>query len=291
MENEIKGTERGLVLDPYTGKPKSAPVRQVVSERGVPLTMEDNYRRGWNGPATEPDYSKMPQSIQNLIEQKYGPDGPFARLPEHIQENLLKSSGEYGPYAGMRPPMMDHSNYEVLRYWITADTTLTAAAEAIMVPAFNFGSSEMQVGTSLKFTLIGSQSFAVTTPGTAIMRLRWNGVAGALQATSATLAPTGTQVTTNASFTLEWWMTVRSVGAAGTAWTQGRWQVPGSLETTPASTTILVTYLKTEQIPATGAAVGAATDFTAVAGPTPTYQPSLATASMTTHLAMLECMN
>jgi hypothetical protein len=182
--------------------------------------------------------------------------------------------------------------YEVLRYWITVDPApLTAAAEAIMVPAFNFYNSELQVGSCIKYTLIGSQSFAVTTPGTAIMRMRWGGVAGALQATSATLAPTGTQVITNASFTLEYWMTVRSIGAAATLWCQGRWDFPGALETTPASTTIMVTYLKATQIPPTGAAIGAAFDQTAALGPSPTYQPSLTTASMTVHLAFLECMN
>jgi hypothetical protein len=287
---------QAVLLDPYTGKPGRQPARQVLSERGVPIHLEDNFRRGWRGGKLDtdasPDLGKLPPSIQSLIAEKYGDDGPFARLPEHIQENLLKSGGGYGPFAGMRPPTADRSLYEVLRYWITADpTAITAAAEALMVPAFNFGTSELQVGTCLKYTLIGSHSLAVTTPGTAIMRLRWGGLTGALQVTSGTLAPTGTQVTTNASFVIEYWMTVRSIGAAATLWAQGRWQVPGTLETTPASTTILVAYLKNEMVPPTGAAIGAAFDQTQALGPSPTYQPSVSTASLTTHLAFLECMN
>lgn len=267
------GSHAGVVLDPYTGKAKPEPPPQIVSRNGVPFTMEDNYRRGWRGGLlsdTRPDTDQ---------------------LPDHIQEMLAKSSGRVGPFAGMRPPTADRSMYEVLRYWITADTSITAAAETIMVPAFNFGNSELQVGSCIKYTLIGSQSFAVTTPGTAIMRMRWGGVAGALQATSATLAPTGTQITTTASFALEYWMTVRTVGTAGTLWCQGRWEVPGSLETTPGSTTIMVTYLKATQIPPTGAAIGAAIDFTAALGPTPTYQSSVTTANCTTHLAFLELQN
>jgi hypothetical protein len=261
----------GLLLDPRTGRPERPP--QVLSPRGVPITLEENYKRGWRG-------------------GELGGEPEFDRLPDHIQEMMAKSRGDVGPFAGMRPPTNDRSMYEVLRYWIVADpAALTAAAEAIMVPAFNFGPSELQVGSCLKYTLIGSLSAAVTTPGTFIFRLRWGGVAGALQVTSATLAPTGTQVITTASFTLEYWVTVRSTGAAATAWTQGRFECPGTLETTPASTTIMVTYLKGCQMPATGAAVGASFDSTAALGPTPTYQPSLTTASLTTHLAFLECMN
>lgn len=266
----------GILLNPYTGKPEGEEIHPILSERGIPITQEDNFKRGWRGGVL----SEQP-STKELM------DG----LPDHIQEMLSKSAGRIGPFAGLRGPTADSSIYEVCRYSIVADTSITAAAETIMVPAFNFYNSEMSVNKCIKMTLIGSQSAAVTTPGTFIMRMRWGGVAGALQATSSTFAPTGTQVITTQSFTLEYWMTVRSSGAAGTLWCQGRWDCPGFLETTPASTTIMVAYLKNTQIPTSAAAVGAAIDFTAALGPSPTYQPSLTTANCTTHLAFLEAMN
>lgn len=265
----------GLLLDPYTGKPNGEDVLPILSPRGVPITMEDNYRRGWRGG----DLGGQP-STKSLM------DG----LPDHIQEMLAKSRGDSGPFAGMRPPMNDHSNYEVLRYWITADTSITAAAEAIMVPAFNFGTSEMNVGSSLKMTLVGSQSVNAT-PGTFIYRMRWGGVAGALQATGPTITPSNSATVTTQSFVLEYWMTVRSTGATGTMWTQGNLQCAGFLLAAATSTQV-VTYLTSQcQIPSQTAAVGASTDFTAQAGPSPTYQPSASTANCTTHLAFLECLN
>lgn len=263
----------GVLLDPYTGQARGPVVPPILSERGVPLTHEENFRRGWRG--------------GDLSSGK--PD--LDMLPDHIVELLLKSGGLIGPFAGARPPTADKSLYEVCRYWIIAGTTITTAAEAIMVPAFNFYNSEMSQGAVLKYTLVGSLSQAVTTPGTMIYRMRWGGVAGALQATSRTMAPTGTQVVTTVSFILTYWMSVRSVGAAATLWCQGKWDCPGTLETTPASTTIMVTHLKDQQIPFTAAAIGAAFDSTAALGPSPTYQPSLGTATLVTNLAFLELLN
>lgn len=262
----------GAILDPYTGQVVGEDVAQLLGPSGQPWTLEDNYRNGWRGghlSATKPDFDLLPDSVQKWL-----------RL----------SSGKEGPFAGMRPPMNDHSNYEVLRYWIVADTSITASGEAIMVPAFNFGASEMNVGTSLKMTLIGSQSVNAT-PGTFIYRMRWGGVAGAVQATGPTITPSNSATVTTQSFILEYWMTVRSIGATGTMWCQGNLQC--SAWNLAASTgTQIVTYLTSQmQIPSTAAAIGANTDFTAVAGPSPTYTPSASTANCTTHICMLECLN
>ncbi len=259
----------GVVLDPKTGQRARPP--KLLSPRGMPFVSEDNYGLGWRGGElsdTRPDLDA---------------------LPDHIQEMLAKSAGRIGPFAGMRPPTADHSMYEVLRYWITADTSLTAAAEAIMVPAYSFGGSEMQVGTALKYTLIGSHS-AASTPGTFTFRMRWGGVTGSLWATSGTLTPSNTAAATTVGFILEYWMDVRSIGASGTAWCQGRIEMP-SLLLAAATSTQVVTYLQNTQIPPTGAAISANTDFTQINGPSPTYQPSLGTATLTTHIAFLECMN
>jgi len=262
------------ILDPHTGKAKGAEHHPILSPKGIPITMEDNYQRGWRG-----GHLSEQEPLSSL----------FDGLPDHIQLMLSKSRGDSGPFAGMRPPTADRSIYEVCRYWIIADTGITAAAEAIMVPAFVFGASEMQVGSTVHMMLIGSHS-AAATPGTFIFRMRWGGVAGALWATSTTLTPSNTAAATTQSFILDWWMTVRSIGTTGTAWCQGNVQLP-SLLLAAATSTQVVTYLANLQIPATGAAVGANTDFTQAYGPSPTYQPSLGTATLTTHLCFLENLN
>lgn len=216
-------------------------------------------------------------------------------LLERREHEALKA-GRAKIYKGRVIPVMgggDAYDYSRLRYSISADgTAVTAAAETIVVPAFNFSNSEMNMPTKgLKFTLAGRISQAITTPGTFINRMRWGGVAGALCATGDTIAPTGTQAVTNVAFILEYYMTVRSVGAAGTLWCQGRWECPGTLETTPGTTTIMVTHLKNRLIPSSAPAVSAAIDFTGAFGPTPTFQPSLGTGSFTVHEAWLELKN
>lgn len=265
----------GTLLNPHTGKPEGLSAAALLSERGVPVALEGNYQRGWRG-----------GQLSDQASQKSLMDG----LPDHILEMLAKSRGEIGPFAGMRPPMADHSNYEVLRYWITADTSLTAAAEAIMVPAFNFGPSELNVGSCIKLTLLGSHSINAT-PGTFIYRMRWGGVAGALQATGPTITPGNSATVTTQSWLLEYWMTVRSMGATGTIWCQGRLEDAGFLLAASTGTQI-VTYLTSQMhIPSQAAAIGASTDLTVAAGPSPTYQPSASTATLATHLCFLECMN
>lgn len=262
------------LIDPHTGKAEGSAVSPILSPAGVPITMEDNYRRGWRG------------------SELGGAKPEFDRLPDSIQEMMAKSRGDIGPFAGMRPPTMDHVSGEVLRYWVTADTTLNTIAELIMVPAFNFSPSEMQVGTCVKMTILGSLSLAITTPGTSTFRMRWGGVGATILAASSGIIPTATQTTTTASFVLEYWVTCRTVGTTGTAWCQGRLECPGILETTPASTTIMVTYFKAMQIPASAAAISPSTfDTTIAAGPSPTFQQTTNTYVCTPHLAFLECMN
>lgn len=262
------------ILNPHTGKVEGVDVSPLLSVRGIPLTHEENYRRGWRGG----DLSNQP-SDKSLM------DG----LPDHIQEMLKKSKGDYGPFAGLRPPTADSSMYEVMRYNIIADTALTAAAEAIMVPAFNFYNSEMTVAKHLVMTLVGSQSLNAT-PGTLTYRMRWGGVGGSIQVTSATLTPSNSATATTNGFVLQYWMTVRSTGVTGTMWCQGQLANPALL-LAAATGTQLSTYLLNLQIPATGAAIGASTDFTVAGGPSPTYSPSASTANCTTHVAFLECMN
>lgn len=267
---------RGVLLDRWTGKARRA-VRPLLGLSGLPVAHEENYRRGWRGSELG---GEQPQ--------------PEDVLPDSILELLRKSAGLEGPFAGLASPFQpvaDSSQYVRQRYWIVADTTLNTIAELIMMPAFNFYNSELNVGATIRTTLWGHLSLAITTPGTTTLRLRMGSVTGALQAASDAIIPTATQATTTASFKLEYLTTVRTIGAAATAWSEGRWLCPGTLETTPASTTIMVTHLKAQLIPSSASAIGAAFDSTSALGPVPTLQQTVSTYSAVTHLAAIELMN
>lgn len=263
-----------VLLDRETGRREAPAV--LLGPSGLPMHVEENLEAGWSQPrytGAEPDFSRLPQSVLDNLEKARRAD-----------------------FSKASPFLASSQGWESLEGVIVADTSLTAAAEAIMVPDILLSiprPGQKTPGISFKYTLLGSLSMAVTTPGTFIMRLRWGGAAGTLLVTSATVAPTGTQVITTASITLEYWTTFRTEPSltTATAWCQGRLDAPGTLETTPASTTILVTYLKAQMIPPTGAAVSPSLDVSSAKALSPTYQPSLTTANMTTHLAYVESLN
>jgi hypothetical protein len=263
----------GVLLD-KRGRRVAPP--EVLGPSGLPARVEKNLDAGWSMPR----YTGI------------GPD--LSHLPQHILDNLERAGR--ADFSKASPFMASGQGWETLEGVILADTSLTAAAEAIMVPDILLAiprPGQKSPGITYKYTLIGSLTMAVTTPGNFIMRLRWGGLAGVLLVTSATIAPTGTQAITTASFTLEYWVTIRSepTPTTATAWCQGRFECPGTLETTPASTTILVTYMKATQIPPTGAAVSPSIDVSVAKALSPTYQPSLTTATLATHLAYVESLN
>lgn len=264
----------GVLLDRETGRREAPAV--LLGPSGLPMHVEENLEAGWSQPrftGVEPDYSKLPQ---------------------HIIDNLEKA--RRADFSKASPFLNSAQGWEQLIGVILADTSLTAAAEALMVPDILLDyvrPGQKTPGISYKYTLHGSLSMAITTPGNFILRQRFGGLAGVLLAASATIAPTGTQAITTASFTLEYWVTIRTepTPATATAWCQGRFDCPGTLETTPASTTILVTYLKAQMIPPTGAAVSPSIDVSTAKALSPTYQPSLGTATLATHLAYVESLN
>lgn len=249
---------------------------ELLGPSGLPVHVERNLEAGWSMPAYEDGDTTRIQS-------------QFERLPPHVLDSLERAKGSKLMNSGQ--------GWRSCEGVITSDTTLTAAAEAIMVPDFLLqipGPRNSMVGVTYKYTLVGEISAAVTTPGTFTPRLRYGGVAGVLLHPAPTaLAPTGTQVITATGFTLEWRVTFRTVPSltTATAWCQGQIFWPGMFETTPASTTIMVAALKAWQIPAASPAVSASLDVTAAKALSPTWQPSLGTASITTHLAFVESLN
>lgn len=264
---------QGVLLD-REGRREAPPV--LLGPSGLPTHVEENIENGWS----QPRYTRIE------------PD--FGRLPQHILDLMEKS--KKADFSKASPFMASSQGWESLEGVIIADTSLTAAAEALMVPDILLAiprPGQKSPGISYKYTLLGSLTMAITTPGTFIYRLRWGGLAGVLLTNSATVAPTGTQAITTASFILEFWVTIRSepTPTTATAWCQGRFDCPGTLETTPASTTILVTYLKAQMIPVNAAAVSPSIDVSAAKALSPTYQPSLGTTTLATHLAYVESLN
>lgn len=264
----------GVLLD-KAGRRESPP--ELLGPSGLPLRVERNLEAGWEMPAFT---GKQPD---------------FERLPQHILDNLEKA--RTADFSKSSPFLNSGQGWTQVEGVITSDGgPLTAAAEALMVPDFLLAiprPGQSMVSVSYTYSLFGELSMAVTTPGNFIHRLRYGGLAGVLLATSDTIAPTGTQVITKVGFELQYLVTVRTVPTltTATAWCQGRWDCPGTLETTPASTTIIVTHLKSRMIPSNTPAVSPSLDVSTAKALSPTYQPSLTTASLTTHLGVVKSLN
>ena len=205
----------------------------------------------------------------------------FDRLPDHVKYNLEKP---YSPFS----PRASGLGWEEVIYTPNADgTAITAAAETILVPDFSIPASYLTVGKVLKYTLMGRQSTAITTPGTITLRLRWGGVAGVSLAASGAFAPDPTAAATNLTWMVEWWVQCRTVGATGTAMCFGRveWS-----DYDDASATTIVGNLNMRMAPTSAPAV-ATIDTTIDKLLSATYTSSVATASAQAHFAILEACN
>lgn len=207
--------------------------------------------------------------------------GWFDALPDDVKYNLDRAKDPFGPRAS-------GLGWEEVLYAPPADgTAVTSSSETIMVPDFSIPASYMNTGKVLKYTLMGRQSTVITTPGTITLRLRWGGVGGVSLAASGAFAPDSTAAATNLTFMVEWWTQCRSTGTSGTFMTIGR------IEWTDyddASAAALVGNLGMRMAP-TSAPATASVDTTIDKLLSPTYQSSVATASMTVHMALLEALN
>lgn len=264
----------GVLLD-KGGRAVAPP--ELLGPTGLPLRVEENLKAGW----------QMPRYT--------GLDVDYSKIPQHILDNLEKAGK--ADFSKSSPFMNSGQGWRSLEGVITSDgPTLTLAAEAIMIPDFLLAiprPGQSMVSVSYEVTLHGELSMAVTTPGNFQLRLRYGGLAGVALAASDVIAPTGTQIITKVGFELVYRVTIRTVPTltTATAWCQGRWECPGTLETTPATTTIIVTHLKSKMIPSNTPVVSASIDVSSTKALSPTYQPSLTTASETTHLAFVESLN
>src|SRR5258708_3217497 len=146
--------------------------------------------------------------------------GRFDKLPQHILDRLEKSRS--ADFSKASPFMASAQGWRQLEGVIVTDTasTATAAEQLLVNPDFLLAVprlGQQMVGVAYKYTLLGDLSFAVTSPGTMTLRMRWGGVGGVALATSSGILPTGTQVITTKSYVLEYWVTIRTAPTLTTA--------------------------------------------------------------------------
>lgn len=235
------------------------------------------------------DYNPFEPPVQehghSLMERVGG------RLPESVRRNLALAGGRefahqpHGSSVGWRDLLTP-------RRVLAADGTLVASttSETIMAPDFTFAADYMEVGDAFKYTLLFSWSSVITTPGTFTYRLRWGGAAGTALAASGAYAPDPTAGGTSITGMIEWYLVVRSIGAAGSMFAVGKMLLQ---DFDDASAATLKGNLDMSMIPVSApAAVGSLDTTTAKAlSPTVTFTVSGATTNLTTHIALLESLN
>lgn len=104
---------------------------------------------------------------------------------------------------------------------------LNTTTETILFPDYQFSASDplIQVGSYLVVEVDFDVSFVITTPGTLTMRIRWGGVGGVVLAATGAYAPDPTAALANRSGTLRAKIVTRSLGAAGSMFCMGQWQM------------------------------------------------------------------
>lgn len=224
-----------------------------------------------------------PDGLATVAQAARGAHGPERRGLEAVYESLRLSREHGGPF---EPRGSSQSWREVLRSMIADGTAITSASETIMVPDFTIPAGYMYPGRTLKYTLFGRQSTVITTPGTITLRLRWGGVGGTALAASGAFAPDPTAAATNLTVGVEWYVVCRAVGSSGSLFAVGTVEWSDYDDATVAT---IVGNLNMRLAPtATPAAVTVNTDTANALSPT--YQSSVATASFTNHIAILEAL-
>lgn len=203
------------------------------------------------------------------------------RAPHHVKANLTKAAEDEGHVRAA------YGYEDVLYAPVNDGTAITAAAETIMVPDYTFEPNYMYGGRVLQYSLWFRWSSVITTPGTQTFRLRWGGVGGVSMAASGAYAPDPTAASTNITGYVEWLVVQRTSGTAGTSMTMGKMWLNDFDDASLATT---LGNLQMHVIPTSAPAV-ATVDTTTTKALSPTYQSSVATGSLTTHMAILESLN
>lgn len=206
--------------------------------------------------------------------------GPERHGLEAILADLEASRDHQGPFV----PRGSLQSWRETLYSTVADgAAVTTAAEAILVPDYTLPAGYMNQGRTLKYTLHGRISSAITTPGTFTWKLRWGGVGGTQLVTTGALAPDSTAAATNVAWVCEFYMVCRSIGSSGTALSWGRMYFNDASATS--------TWLNNQMLAFPDANAAVTIDTTTAKALSPTITPSLATGSVTCHHALLETLN
>jgi len=269
---------KGVLLDPITGL-ATEETPELMGPDGVAVRIREMMDQGWTVPREygEPlklPYDRLPDSVADFLER-----GRHEQA-RHRQGKLL---GVYTP-----PHMNTRLGFQEVLYSPIADgTAVTAAAETIMVPNYTLPANMLLPGSTLRYTLFFRVSTAITTPGTITQRLRYGGVAGTVLAASGAWAPDATAAATNLTGRTCYLLVCRSAGPAGTIMCCGDTFVN---DVDDASAAAIVANMAMTVIPVSAPAT-AAVDTTAASALSPTWTQTVATGSMTAHLAVLESMN
>lgn len=172
---------------------------------------------------------------------------------------------------------------EVISVLVADGMTITAASEALIVPDVSIPANYMYPGRVLRGRLWGKSSQVITTPGTLQVRIRWGGLAGTLLADSGAMTTRSSSASTNETWSIEFDITCRAVGTAGSFVTFGRMERRNKLNAS-------ATDAQPDLIPASGPA--AVTVDTSIAKLLSiTFTPSVATGSHTAMGYILESTN
>jgi hypothetical protein len=214
-------------------------------------------------------------------------DRHWKRIPDRVKRSLERAS-----YEGPRASGVNWRDVLTPRRTLAADGTqvLNSTTETIMCPDFTFAADVMEVGDAFKYTLLGSISTVITTPGTITLRLRWGGVGGTSLAASGAFAPDPDAASTTVSYCVEWYVVTRSVGSAGSMLAMGKIVWP---DYDNASLSTLGNNLGMLMAPVSAPAATGSLDTTTAKALSPTVQFSVATATtqLTNNIAILESLN
>jgi hypothetical protein len=267
---------RGVLLDSRTGKPQGVARDPEQVRRELELIEEANERWPLGSP---------PRTLINwsnpLVEEL---------APEHVKESLRRGR-ELEQEFGLSAPRADAYSYEVVKgASITDGATLgSTISELAIVPAYTIGANELMMlnlpGQVLRGRLRGRVT-TLTTAATMTFRVRFGTVAAGVIVCQSGAIVQDTTAQTNTQWELRFEMTVRTTGATGTVFAQGRAEM--------ASAALTVAQQQNSYMGSAGAATPATAtiDMTASTALNVTGQWSLATAySLTVHTYILERLN
>jgi hypothetical protein len=175
-----------LVLPEHIRQMRAKDRKIWMADQGIVLARPDDNELvsgGWKGKHLSDETGKrfrMPSWMRGMaphvIRERFG------LLP-------MAQGGAYSMFEMMQPFM----GADAVTISVTNVETIATQDSMLGLPANHFGFP----GKVVWFHAAGKQSNVVTTPGTVIFRLRYNGLAGTLLATTGTIAPNIVAVTDN----------------------------------------------------------------------------------------------